>query len=72
MYKKQFKGLKQSSYLALTINKHLKLYPVILSYIDPLKKAFRNIVGKGENAGAQHFLLFPQCFLSYHRQFLSS
>ena len=24
---------------------------------------FENIVGKGENAGNQHFLLFPQCFL---------
>ena len=24
-----------------------------------------NIVGKGENAGYQHFLLFPQCFLKY-------
>ena len=22
----------------------------------------RNIVGKGESAGYQHFLLFPQCF----------
>ena len=22
-----------------------------------------NILGKGENAGDQHFLLFPQCFL---------
>ena len=22
----------------------------------------QNIVGKGENAGHQHFLLFPQCF----------
>ena len=21
-----------------------------------------NIAGKGENAGGQHFLLFPQCF----------
>ena len=21
-----------------------------------------NIIGKGENAGYQHFLLFPQCF----------
>ena len=21
-----------------------------------------NIVGKGENAGFQHFLIFPQCF----------
>ena len=30
-----------------------------------LKFAFgrvENIVGKGENAGYQHFLLFPQCF----------
>ena len=26
------------------------------------KKAFENIVGKGENAGNQHFLLFLQCF----------
>ena len=24
--------------------------------------AFENIVGKGENAGYQHFLLFPQYF----------
>ena len=22
-----------------------------------------NIAGKGENAGYQHYLLFPQCFL---------
>ena len=27
------------------------------------KTAFENIVGKGENGGNQHFLLFPQCFL---------
>ena len=26
-------------------------------------KPFENNVGKGENAGNQHFLLFPQCFL---------
>ena len=26
------------------------------------KKVFENIVGKGENAGNQHFLFFPQCF----------
>ena len=26
------------------------------------KKTFENIVGKGENAVNQHFLLFPQCF----------
>ena len=27
-----------------------------------------NIVGKGENAGDQHFLLFPQCFLPFPKQ----
>ena len=26
---------------------------------------FKIIVGKGENAGNQHFLPFPQCFLTY-------
>ena len=29
------------------------------------KKPFENIVGKGENAGNQHFLLFLQCFLPF-------
>ena len=24
-----------------------------------------NIVGKGENAGYQHFLLFPRCFQTF-------
>ena len=27
-----------------------------------LSDRLENIVGKGENAGYQHFLLFPQCF----------
>ena len=27
------------------------------------KRPFENILGKGENAGNQHFLLFPECFL---------
>ena len=30
---------------------------------DFKKKALENTVGKGENAGNQHFLLFPQSFL---------
>ena len=34
------------------------------------KKAFENIVGKEENAGNQHFLLFPQCFLHVQKQIL--
>ena len=29
------------------------------------RKAFEKIVGKGENAGNQHFLLSQQCFLHY-------
>ena len=32
------------------------------------KKPFENIVGKGENAGNQHFLFFPQCFLPFPKQ----
>ena len=31
-------------------------------------KPFENIVGKGENAGNQHFLLFQQYFFRYQRQ----
>ena len=34
----------------------------------PLKKPFENFVGKGENAGNQHFLLFLQCFLPFSEQ----
>ena len=32
---------------------------MIISVFDRVE----NIVGKGENAGYQHFLLFPQCFV---------
>ena len=31
---------------------------MIISVFDRVE----NIAGKGENAGYQHFLLFPQCF----------
>ena len=40
----------------------------MLNFNDPGKEAFENIVGRGENAGHQHFLLFPQCFLPYERK----
>ena len=36
-----------------------------LNLAEKLKFVFgrvENIVGKGQNAGYQHFLLFPQCF----------
>ena len=34
----------------------------------PKQMPFENIVGKGENVGNQHFLLFPQCFLPFTKQ----
>ena len=32
------------------------------------KRPFHNILGKGENASSQHFLLFPICFQLFCRQ----
>ena len=59
-------------------NGSCSLFPVLKLFTTqsrllttPRKKPFENIVGKGENAGNQHFLLFPQCFLPYQRQELS-
>ena len=34
-------------------------------------KALETIVGKGENAGNHHFLLFPRCFLTFPKQISS-
>ena len=34
----------------------------------PLENAFKNIVGKGENAGNQHFILFPQYFVYFIKE----
>ena len=31
-------------------------------------EALENMLGKGQNAGNQHFLLFPKCFLSFQEQ----
>ena len=36
----------------------LRVAKMIISVYDRVE----NIVGKGENAGYQHFLLFPRCF----------
>ena len=33
------------------------------------KRPFENIVGKGENADNQHFLLLPQCFSHIKKEF---
>ena len=37
---------------------NLNVAKMMISLYDRVEK----IVGKGENAGYQHFLLFPQCF----------
>ena len=51
------------------IYKHyLTLYHTIPTFKKLGKKPFENIVGKGENAGHQHFLLFSQCFLPFPKQ----
>ena len=34
------------------------------------ERPFENIVRKGVNAGNQHFLLFPKCFLPFPKQIL--
>ena len=38
----------------------LKVAKMMIVLFD---RAEKKTVGKGENAGYQHFLLFPQCFL---------
>ena len=50
-------------------------YSILFNSTTPSKllttlneKAFENIVGKGENANNQHFLIFPQCFLPFPKQ----
>ena len=40
----------------------LKSFTTKSLVLATLKKRFGNIVGKGENTGDQHFLLFQQCF----------
>ena len=50
----------------------LTLYHSIPAFNNPTKKTLENIVGKGENAGNQHFLLIPQCFLPTRKQILFS
>ena len=43
--------------------KELTLYHTIPTFNDPEREPFEKLVGKGENAGNQHFVLFPQGFL---------
>ena len=45
----------------------LSLYHTIPTFTTMRKKPLENIVGKGENAGSQHFLLFPTMFSTHHQ-----
>ena len=47
----------------------LMLSHTIPTFNDPEREGFENIVGKGENAGNQHFL--PQCFILIPKQVLT-
>ena len=50
----------------------LTVYHTIPTFNDPKVEPFENIVGKGENAGNQHFLLFPQCLYPFKTKFIFS
>ena len=43
------------------------LQPLVLTALE--KKEFEKVVGKGENAGYQHFLLFLHCFQALQENF---
>ena len=44
------------------VDNKLNMTKIRISSFDRVE----NTVGKGENAGYQHFLFFPQCFQSRH------
>ena len=46
----------------------LTLYQPFLLFMTVKQRTFENSVGKGENAGNQHFLYFQQCFLPFPNQ----
>ena len=60
-----WKGLIYSWYLSVNI-----FYFTTQSWLLTTfrYKHFENVVGKSANAGNQHFLLFPQCFLPVLKQ----
>ena len=58
IWRKELKNITEYMY-------NLTLYQTNPTLNDPEKEGFENIMGKRENAGNQHFLLFPQCFLPF-------
>ena len=51
---------------ALELKKNF--FPKLSRVVTNVKQPFQNIVGKGENAGDQHFLLLPQFFVPFQNQ----
>ena len=58
-----FNSLPNDKILTLTKFKAFADDKIMVNQKLKLLEKVENIVGKGENAGYQHFLLFPQCFL---------
>ena len=59
------RGLKPLPHKFYDLSKLNKFADDKINLIQAMKYVFgkvKRIVGKGENAGYQHFLLFPQCF----------
>ena len=53
------------------MKKGITIHHTILTFDRLEKEAFlKTLCEKGENAGNQHFLLFPQCFLPFLKQTL--
>ena len=63
------KGGNAAFFSIHTMLKHFTAQSRLLTTLK--EKAIENIARKGENAGNQHFLLFPQCFQPYQRQISS-
>ena len=57
--------LKESKVILMRIFKPCLLFT---TQSGLLMNPFENIVGKGENAGDQYFLHFPQCFLPFTKE----
>ena len=56
--------------LTWVVDTLFKLVPKSLDHTIPTFNDPKNIVGKGGNAGKQHFLLLPQCFQPFLCQIL--
>ena len=58
-----FHGAMVCTKRGITLDHH-----TILTFNDPEREGFfKTWWGKGENAGYQHFILVPQCFLPCHK-----